>query len=156
MANILIGASYEVSTRLNLAGFLEADGHQVTYVQEPSEMIAEINKANLPQILLENLPRELKPRDYDIIICDTRLFYQGTNITNLGERNRIRKKLFEERVIDYLNYSSAKKIIIADIEVAKDIEELVRQKGFTQINEEGLFPKKIVEEISSILKSKDN
>lgn len=155
MANILIGTPYKIYKNLDLVGFLEVNGHQVTYVQEPSEMIAEINRANLPQRLSGNLPRELKPRDYDVIICDTRLFYQGKNITDLVERTRIRTKLFKERVVNYLDYSNAHKIIIADIEVAKNIEELVKQKGFMQVSED-FSPSKITDGIRRFLKSKDN
>ena len=155
MANILIGTPCRIYKNWDLVGFLEVEGHQVTYVQEPSEMIAEINRTNLPQRLSENLPKELRPKDYDVIICDTRLFYQGKNITDLVERTRIRTKLFKERVVNYLDYSNARKIIIADNELAKGIEELVKQKGFTQMGE-NFSPGKITDEIRFFLKSKDN
>ena len=97
-------------------------------------MIAGLIMSNFPSELVEHLDENLKPKPYDLIIYDTRLFYPCDGINDLQEKTRKRTEIFKTNVIDYLKWSKAPKIILADEQIIKHIEDSVKQAGFAQIN----------------------
>ena len=140
MAKILFGGpGEEYHGRIshihqNLVLTLESENHEVDYVNEGDDMIAGLNICNMPEYLFEHLEDNLKPRPYSLIIYETSLFYPCDKIEDIQERTAKRIDLFKTHVIDYLNWSKAPKIILADEQVAKEIKQSVKEAGFFQFD----------------------
>jgi len=123
MANVLFGGPQEKEREKpshihdDLVARLRQEGHEVDYVVRGDEMMHDLTATKNP----------MNPVEYDLILYDTRLFYDQVKL-----RKRI--KWFKGKGIDYLKLAQAPVIVLADKEIAEKIRKSVQNAGFKQID----------------------
>jgi hypothetical protein len=119
MAKILfVGPKYQESEVLD-------QRHKVKYVSTWLDMVAELYKEPLGIGILE----DPDPPQYDLLICDTGLFYR-----QLASEPEVRSRYFIKEVLPYLKNVELPVIILAGKEMANYIRDAVKGSGITQID----------------------
>lgn len=121
MATILFGGFGDCSEKETV--FELQKEHDVLYTTNSQEVIFQVLRAR----------HELIPKRYDLVVCDSRLFYRG-----LPVKERIDRLVSE--LFDCLKRSDAPVVFLADTEIADLIEPEVKKAGFTFVSQPYVIP----------------
>ncbi len=118
MASILFGGPQEEKEHITdhdeLVERLEQEGHKVIYSNSGKSMFANLSLKGISC-------------DYNLILYDTRLFYDQSN-------HETRAKAFEDTVVNYLKSRNVPVIILADESVAQKVKKSSERAGFKQVD----------------------
>ncbi len=143
MASILFGGAGD-SVESEIVSALKE--HNVYYTNKSGEMLFQLLRTR----------SEIIPKKYDLVVCDSRLFYVG-----LPAVDRVAR--FVSDILDCLKKSDAPVVFLADADIADRIELHVKNAGFVFVAQPYVIPQPkiipqphcadyVVKEISTFLK----
>lgn len=120
MASILFGGdeqhSEENSPHKDLLSRLKRE-NTVTFVNDGLGMLFELFRGRAEGL------SALVPKTYDVIMYDSQLFFSGCDAQKRAE-------LFEERVVDYLNFAQTPVFVLGDANTIQNIQSVAEKAGF--------------------------